>query len=56
MQLNITMSALGFFYLINQSTLSIIYQQDLKRPEALATRRKVMRETIACWLAPGLLT
>jgi AcrR family transcriptional regulator len=55
MQLNITMSALGFFYLINQSTLSIIYQQDLKRPEALAVRRKVMRETIACWLMPVAL-
>jgi len=53
MQLNITMSALGFFYLINQSTLSIIYQQDLKHPQALAVRRTVMRETIACWLMPG---
>lgn len=53
MQLNITMSALGFFYLINQSTLSIIYQQDLKHPQALAARRTVMRETIACWLMPG---
>lgn len=52
MQLNISISALGFFYLINQSTLSILYQQDLKQPAALDARLAVMRETIACWLMP----
>jgi len=52
MQLNISISALGFFYLINQSTLSILYQQDLKQPAALDARLAAMRETIACWLAP----
>lgn len=52
MQLNISISALGFFYLINQSTLSILYQQDLKLPEALDKRLVVMRDTIESWLRP----
>lgn len=52
MQLNISISALGFFYLINQSTLSILYQQDLRQKEALDQRLTVMREMIDCWLAP----
>lgn len=52
MQLNISISALGFFYLINQSTLSILYQQDLKQPDALDKRLVVMRDTIESWLRP----
>lgn len=52
MQLNISISALGFFYLINCSTLSIVYQQDLTAEEALDKRLAVMRDTIACWIRP----
>ncbi|UWM47158.1 TetR/AcrR family transcriptional regulator [Yersinia alsatica] len=52
MQLNISISALGFFYLINNATLSIVYQQDLTTPEALEKRLAVMKDTIACWIKP----
>ncbi|OAT77148.1 TetR family transcriptional regulator [Mangrovibacter phragmitis] len=52
MQLNISISALGFFYLINQSTLSILYQKDLKQVAELEQRLVVMKDTISCWLAP----
>lgn len=53
LQLNITISALGFFYLINQATLSILYQTDLLAPEALEKRLDAMKDTISCWLKPG---
>lgn len=52
MQLNISISALGFFYLINCATLSIVYQQDLTAAEALDKRLAAMRDTIACWIRP----
>ncbi|WP_230492705.1 TetR/AcrR family transcriptional regulator [Martelella alba] len=52
MQLNISISALGFFYLINCSTLSLVYQRDLASPEALDARLAVMRDTIRCWIRP----
>ncbi|WP_245956898.1 TetR/AcrR family transcriptional regulator [Edaphovirga cremea] len=52
MQLNISISALGFFYLMNCSTLSIVYQQDLLEANALDKRLAVMRDTIACWIRP----
>ncbi|MEN3752829.1 TetR/AcrR family transcriptional regulator [Mangrovibacter yixingensis] len=52
MQLNISISALGFFYLINQSTLSILYQKDLKQVAELEQRLAVMKDTISCWLTP----
>ncbi len=52
MQLNINISALGFFYLINQSTLSILYQKDLSEKAALDERLRVMKECIAAWIAP----
>lgn len=52
MQLNINISALGFFYLINLSTLSIVYQRDLGEPAALAERLTVMKECIAAWIRP----
>lgn len=52
MQLNINISALGFFYLINQSTLSILYQKDLSEKAALAERLRVMKECIAAWIKP----
>jgi AcrR family transcriptional regulator len=52
MQLNINISALGFFYLINQSTLSILYQTDLSEKAALGERLRVMKECIAAWIKP----
>lgn len=52
MQLNINISALGFFYLINQSTLSILYQKDLGEKAALEERLRVMKECIAAWIKP----
>lgn len=52
MQLNINISALGFFYLINQSTLSILYQKDLGEKAALDERLRVMKECIAAWIKP----
>lgn len=52
MQLNINISALGFFYLINQSTLSILYQQDLGEQQALDERLRVMKECIGAWIKP----
>ena len=52
MQLNINISALGFFYLINQSTLSIIYQTDLGAQPALDEHLRAMKECIAAWIRP----
>ncbi|ASD85388.1 TetR family transcriptional regulator [Salmonella enterica] len=52
MQLNISISALGFFYLINQSTLSFIYNKDLMSQSALKERLAVIKETITCWISP----
>jgi len=52
MQLNINISALGFFYLINQSTLGILYQTDLSQKAALDERLRVMKECIAAWIKP----
>lgn len=54
MQLNISISALGFFYLINCSTLSMVYQQDLASQQALDNRLAVMRDTIRCWIRPAV--
>lgn len=53
MQLNINISALGFFYLINSATLSIVYQRDLTGGQAQEERLAVMKETIRCWLRPA---
>jgi len=52
MQLNINISSLGFFYLINQSTLSILYQTDLYEEQALQERLRVMKECIGAWIRP----
>ncbi|XBS70228.1 TetR/AcrR family transcriptional regulator [Acerihabitans sp. KWT182] len=52
MQLNINISALGFFYLINSATLSLIYQRDLTARQALEDRLAVMKDTVRCWLRP----
>ncbi|QWA10572.1 TetR family transcriptional regulator [Sodalis ligni] len=52
MQLNINISALGFFYLINSATLSLVYQRDLTAAQALEDRLAVMKDTVRCWLRP----
>lgn len=49
-QLNISIAALGFFYLINQHTLSTVYQRDLMSNEELDERLRVMQDTILCWV------
>ena len=54
MQLNINISALGFFYLINQSTLSILYQTNLAEEPALQERLRVMKECIGAWIRPSV--
>ncbi len=53
MQLNINISALGFFYLINSATLSLVYQRDLTAGQALEDRLAVMQDTVRCWLRPA---
>ncbi len=52
-QLNISIAALGFFYLINRHTLSQILCVNLMAPEALRTRLEVMREIIGRWIRPA---
>lgn len=45
-QLNINISALGYYYLTNAYTASVVYDTDLSAPEALATRHTVILDTI----------
>ncbi len=52
-QLNISIAALGFFYLLNRHTLSTVYQRDLTTDQALDERLIVMKDTIARWIAPS---
>ncbi|MTI15991.1 TetR/AcrR family transcriptional regulator [Rhodobacteraceae bacterium RKSG542] len=49
-QLNISIAALGFFYLINQHTLQAVYQRNLVCQSALDERLAVMKETILSWV------
>jgi len=51
-QLNISIAALGFFYLMNRHTLSRVYQRDLMAPEQLDARLAVMKETIFRYISP----
>ncbi|MFP5209188.1 MAG: TetR/AcrR family transcriptional regulator [Acidobacteriota bacterium] len=51
-QINVSIAALGFFYLINQHTLSTVYQHDLGCPAMLKKRLAVMKDIIACWIRP----
>lgn len=53
MQINISIAALGFFYLINQHTLSQVYQCNLVSKKALNERLRVIKEIIACWISPS---
>lgn len=52
MQLNISISALCFFYFSNRSTLSMVYKKDLFSSEALNERLLAMKEQIGCWIKP----
>lgn len=49
-QLNISIAALGFFYLVNQHTLSHIYKFELTESEALEKRHAVIKDTIMRWV------
>ena len=51
-QLNISIAALGFFYLLNRHTLSTAYDRDLSNNQALTERLAVIKETIMCWITP----
>lgn len=45
-QLNITIAAIGYYYLTNRFTGTIIYERDLMSPEALDERLRFNMETI----------
>ncbi len=45
-QLNITIAAIGYYYLTNRYTGAIVYEQDLMRPEALDARLQFNIDTI----------
>ncbi len=52
MQLNVSIAALGFFYLMNRHTLSTVFQRDLGSKRMLDQRLAVMKDTIARWIRP----
>ena len=52
MQLNVSIAALGFFYLMNRHTLSTVYQRDLGSQRMLNARLAVMKDTIGRWIRP----
>ena len=52
MQINISIAALGFFYLSNRFTLATVYDCNLLSRKSLQERLRVMKETIACWIKP----
>jgi hypothetical protein len=45
-QLNITIAAIGYYYLTNRFTGSIIFERDLMAPEHLETRLAFNLDTI----------
>ena len=45
-QLQLNISALGYYYLTNRYTASVVYNTDLGSAEALATRHAVIQDTI----------
>ncbi len=51
-QLNITIAALGYYYLTNRHTLSIIFDRDLMAPEALSARLGFMIDNVLGYLRP----
>jgi AcrR family transcriptional regulator len=50
LQLYVTMVALSYFHLSNVHTLSVIFDQDLRRPAWRAERRAAVRAMLACYL------
>jgi len=51
-QLNVSIAALGFFYLMNRHTLSAVFQRDLGSKQMLDERLAAMEDTIARWIRP----
>ena len=45
-QLNITIAAIGYYYLTNRFTGSILFERDFMAPEALEERLRFNMETI----------
>ncbi|MEP9352318.1 TetR/AcrR family transcriptional regulator [Xanthobacter sp. KR7-65] len=52
-ELYISISALGYFYLSNRYTLSMIFDRDLKSPENLARRKAHIIEMTMAYLTAG---
>jgi len=52
LQLNTSIAALGFFYLINRYTLSTIFEKDLASERMLRKRLEAMKDIIGCWIRP----
>jgi AcrR family transcriptional regulator len=51
-QLNITIAALGYYYLTNRYTSSIIFDRDLVAPEALEARLAFIIDNVVGYLRP----
>ena len=51
-QLNITIAALGYYYLTNRYTSSIIFDRDLMVPEALEARLAFIIDNVVGYLRP----
>jgi AcrR family transcriptional regulator len=51
-ELYISIAGLGYFYLSNRHTLSVIFDRDLEAPEQLARRRAHMVEVVLGYLRP----
>ncbi|WP_247657833.1 TetR/AcrR family transcriptional regulator [Aquabacter sp. L1I39] len=52
-ELYISMSGLGYFYLSNKYTLSMIFDRDLKRPENIARRKAHIVDMVLAYLTSG---
>jgi TetR/AcrR family transcriptional regulator len=52
-ELYISISALGYFYLSNRYTLSMIFDRDLKLPDNLKRRKAHITEVILAYLTTG---
>ncbi|WGS18527.1 MULTISPECIES: TetR/AcrR family transcriptional regulator [unclassified Bradyrhizobium] len=53
-ELYISISALGYFYLSNRYTLSMIFDRDLKQPDDLKRRKAHIVEVILAYLTTGV--
>jgi len=51
-QLYITIAALGYYYLTNRHTLSIIFDRDLMAPDALSARHDFILDNVLGYLRP----